>query len=44
MLEEDNKDNYTLIGKQERKANDAKAEVQMLPQSPQEKVKCDTQN
>lgn len=40
MLEEENKDNYTLTGKQERKTNDAKVEVQMLLQSPEEKVKC----
>lgn len=35
MLEEENEDNYTLTGKQKRKANDAKAEVQMLLQSPE---------
>lgn len=36
MLLEENKDNYTLMGNQERKANDAKAEMQMLLQSPEE--------
>lgn len=39
MIEEEKKHNYTFIGKQERKANDAKAEVQMFLQSPEEKVK-----
>lgn len=37
MLEEENKDNNTLMGNQEGKANDAKAEMQTLLQSPEER-------